>query len=217
MRVNLPVLSDFPKGIQCQCMPVADGDVSCLKPEELACIDKAVDKRRNEFAAGRMVAREVLAELGCKDCTIPAAESRAPIWPTAYTASISHTRKWALAAAARKGDFAAIGIDIEDLGRVLKLDYQRMVLTEHEVHDLAKSPLGEDVYTSLVFSAKEALYKAQYQLFEQWLGFQDVSLSIDAEKRQFAVTVDKIDLSDYSVHGQFWVMDDSVVSLVIIR
>jgi len=38
---------------------------------------------------------------------------------------------------------------------------------------------------ALVFSAKECLYKCQYALSKKWVGFHDVTISVNPNKNEF--------------------------------
>src|SRR5215470_6495909 len=53
-----------------------------LLPEEARHVEKAVPKRRLEFAAGRRCARLALARLGLPPGPILAGADRAPCWPS---------------------------------------------------------------------------------------------------------------------------------------
>src|ERR1700757_4626476 len=61
-----------------------------LLPEEARHVEKAVTKRRLEFAAGRRCARLALARLGATPGPILPGEDRTPRWPSALVGSITH-------------------------------------------------------------------------------------------------------------------------------
>ena len=91
-----------------------------------------------------------------------------------------------------------------------------MVLTDSEMKQLAYSPLGEDLFTTLIFSAKEAFYKAQYPLFKKWLNFKNVEITVSPETGCFAVTTDKLELSDLPICGRYEREGTSLTALVVI-
>lgn len=160
---------------------IGPGDESLLHPEELLGISHATEKRRQEFAAGRMCARAGLAALDLAiDRPLVTAEDRSPIWPDDATGSISHTAGYCVAAVAPRGGShpavgVGLGIDAEQLGRVTD-NLHRVVFTAEERAWLDELSAEErsDVATTL-FSAKEAFYKAQHPLTLSWVGFQDVT------------------------------------------
>ncbi|EBA06348.1 4'-phosphopantetheinyl transferase superfamily protein [Sagittula stellata] len=122
-----------------------------LSASEAASVARAVPARRQEFAAGRLAARRALAGLRPDDrpTDLPAGPDRLPLWPAGLTGSISHAAGLAVAAVARSP--VRLGIDLE-----------------------ADKPLDPDLVPEIclpseygtpavrVFSAKEAVFKAEY-------------------------------------------------------
>ena len=128
---------------------------------------QGIQKRINEFRAGRVAARLALAELGLPERALPAGPDRAPIWPMGVHGSISHSNSLCLAVAGRRH---CIGIDLEP-ATPLPADLRATIL------DDAESGI-DDLHAKLIFSAKEAVYKAQYALTRQMLGFDAVTISL---------------------------------------
>jgi len=144
-------------------------------------VERAVEKRRVEFSAGRALAREALADLGLPGVTIPRGPDRAPVWPGGVTGSISHTKDWCGVALARTRDVAALGIDGE-LAEPLKRELWRHICVEEELSflDTCSGSLDAGVVAKLIFSAKESAYKAQYALSRKYLGFAAMRIEIVA-------------------------------------
>lgn len=159
-----------------------------LWPEEAAHVARAVASRRTEFAAGRALARRALSALGCREGPIPPGERGAPRWPAGFTGSISHTARYAAAAAARLDAVAAIGIDVEEVGR-LTGELESYMFTPGEIlrHLLGREPGERQATAAAMFCAKEAYYKAQYPVTGRWLGFHDVELDLDRASGAFEV------------------------------
>ena len=84
-----------------------------LFPEEAALVERATDKRRQEFAAGRERAREALAALDLGKTPILRGFRGAPQWPPGIVGSITHCAGYCAAAVARAEDLAAIGLDAD--------------------------------------------------------------------------------------------------------
>jgi 4'-phosphopantetheinyl transferase EntD len=153
------------------------GDASMLFPEEAACVERAVPKRVQEFAAGRLCARRALAEFGSGDFPIIAAKDRQPIWPAALVGSITHTTGLAAAVVAEKSLIAGVGIDCEVVGHV-GTDIWPTICVPAEtawVQSLAQRMQSSAV--AFIFSAKEAFYKCQYPLTGEWLDFHDLCVT----------------------------------------
>lgn len=149
-----------------------------LHPQEEAAVGQAVEKRRREFVSGRGCAREALRRLGLEPSAIPSGERGEPLWPPGVVGSITHCDGYRACAVARVGEVAAVGIDAE-LNAPLPPGVLAEVAFGRERERVA-APRGELCLDRLLFSAKEAVYKAWFPLARRWLGFEDVELTIDA-------------------------------------
>ncbi|MBO9487829.1 4'-phosphopantetheinyl transferase superfamily protein [Paracoccus sp. R12_1] len=113
-------------------------------------------RRRREWLSGRLCAALALRRLGASEFV--GMQGRAPCWPDRCTGSISHSPARVVAVAGR--GFSGLGVDCE-----LRLDAAAASLLAPAVlspGDLrARAPwLGEADAVSVIFSAKEALFKA---------------------------------------------------------
>jgi 4'-phosphopantetheinyl transferase EntD len=153
-----------------------------LFPDEEQSVAGAVAERREEFAAGRSCAREALARLGVGPQPIPSGSDRAPVWPYGYVGSVTHCPGYVAAAVARRRDHVAIGIDAE-IDAPLPEGVLELVSNEEERRRLPALPalggVGSPAWDRVLFSAKEAVFKACYQLTGRRLGFEDAYLEID--------------------------------------
>lgn len=113
-------------------------------------------KRKAEHLAGRIAAVHALREHGIK--TVPDIEkSGAPRWPEGLYGSISHSGNIALAVVAH----APVGVDIETLFTdALCHELTASIATPAEQAILAHPSLPLPLALTLVFSAKESLFKA---------------------------------------------------------
>ncbi len=147
-------------------------------------MERAVEKRRREFVTGRACARRALRELGVPAAPIPAGARGEPIWPTGVVGSITHCRGYAACAVAHARDLLALGIDAEP-NRALPALVAAQVASGRE-RDLYCSDAGLHK-PRLVFSAKEAVYKAWYSLTGRRLSFEHVRLSFQRDTAEFSV------------------------------
>jgi 4'-phosphopantetheinyl transferase EntD len=131
---------------------------------EASVIAKAVPKRQREFRSGRAAARSALAEFGLEQCPIPRDTAGCPIWPSGFVGSISHCEDEAIVIAGRSTDFMGLGIDVEP---VLSFNGQALNLVCNDT-DRSFRPLSETrlpmPWEYLIFSAKEAFYKAAFPI-----------------------------------------------------
>ncbi len=151
-----------------------------LYPEEQAVLQKAVASRRIEFGTARWCARQALGKLGLPPAPILPGLRGAPGWPAGVAGSMTHCAGYRAAALAHSRDVATIGIDAEPhtplpdgVGEVVASDAERRALAE--LADAAP----EVSWDKLLFSAKEATYKAWFPLTQRWLGFDDAVISIN--------------------------------------
>ena len=152
------------------------GDPALLLPAEAVYLGRAVAKRAQEFAAGRLCARRALSEFGIVDFPIQAAPDRSPVWPPSMVGSITHTAGIGAAAVARRGQVKALGLDIEVVGDVKAEIWPSICLTA-EVAWLNSIPVIEQAAAAaLIFSAKEAFYKCQYPLVQERLDFHEARI-----------------------------------------
>ena len=149
-------------------------------PGEEDLVANAVEGRRREFVTARRCAREALAKLGHARVPIRQGPKREPQWPAGVVGSITHTKGYRAAAIAPRSYLASVGIDTEQNGP-LPDGVQESVTVPGEPEMLAALArvFPATHWDRLLFSAKEAVYKAWYPLTGRWLGFEDVRLAID--------------------------------------
>jgi 4'-phosphopantetheinyl transferase EntD len=152
---------------------IVDSDEFELQPAEAIALQASVPKRRRESGAARKVGRRLLRELGIHDCYIGRASSGAPIWPTGIVGSLAHDSSIAAAAVARRSDFVCLGIDVEPT-LPLAAELAGLVATPNERQTINEYPL----YGSLLFTAKEAVFKATNPFDHEFLEHHDVEVDL---------------------------------------
>ena len=154
---------------------VADGMVPAVWPgEEEALGPRAIERRRTYFALGRAAAREALAEIGVPGVAIGRGSAGEPVWPEGIVGAISHAGETAIALVGRNTDYAGLGVDVEELARGPSARAARLVCRPAEM-EWVDAESGTRRLTML-FSAKEAVFKAVFPIARVWLGFADAEL-----------------------------------------
>jgi 4'-phosphopantetheinyl transferase EntD len=162
--------------------------VPLLHPVEASALGpRVVEQRRLSFAVGRLAARDALAELGIGDVGIARAPSGEPLWPQGVVGAISHSNEVALALVGWRSDYVGLGIDVEELGRGPTPRAARLVCRPAEMEWAAPEAGTERL--AMLFSAKEAVFKALYPIEGVWLGFADAELSWRGEIGAFEARV----------------------------
>src|SRR5205085_12194887 len=90
---------------------IAPGDEHALLDEEAASIASPVIALRRASGAARIVARQLLAQLGYPGVQQPRSASGAPVWPAGVSGSLAHDDEVAVAAVGMQRDVNAVGID----------------------------------------------------------------------------------------------------------
>jgi enterobactin synthetase component D len=141
-------------------------------------LPRAVPKRQAEFAAGRHAARFALAAIDVRGPVVRG-EDAAPRWPSGAVGSISHGAGIAVAAVARTSTHRGVGIDVE---RVVTRDTHAELIArvaapqELVVLTRALPEVSNELLFSLIFSAKESLFKCLFPLAQVFFGFEDAVL-----------------------------------------
>lgn len=155
------------------CRVIAPGDERALTPEETGGICNSIVERRRASGAARIVARQLLADSGFAPGPIPRSAAGAPIWPAGVVGSLAHDRRIAVAAIAPARCMAALGIDIEPAERLPEEVFDLVVTPEE------RATIGGDLVAArLLFTAKEAVYKALYPLDQTFLDHHDIRIDL---------------------------------------
>ena len=142
-----------------------------------------VRKRQAEFLAGRICAHHCLAQLGHGACKVGAGIDGLPLWPAGSTGAISHSGAVAMAAVmpvADPGSGTGIGIDVEHCMPARTADALcSRIATAGELDRMqarAGPPLSFAQAVTLIFSAKESIFKCLYPANLRFFGFHAVCL-----------------------------------------
>lgn len=152
-----------------------------LLAAERTGLDRMGDVRRREYSSGRRVARQALELLGISDEAVTT-HGRMPVWPSGSLGSITHSRTLALAMVGREENVAGIGVDLE-LERRVTDELAGRVLLKRE-----REQLVEKDWRTMLFAAKEAVYKAVNPLVGEYLEFGDVEVTAEEDGTFGAVT-----------------------------
>jgi 4'-phosphopantetheinyl transferase EntD len=144
---------------------------------------RAVASRRALFALGRAAAREALAQLGVHGVGIGRGEAGEPLWPSGVVGAISHSPDLAVAVAGHRAEYAGLGVDVEEPARGPTARAARLICRPSEM--AWADPESGTTRLTMLFSAKEAVFKAVYPIARVWLGFADAELKWRSEREAF--------------------------------
>jgi 4'-phosphopantetheinyl transferase EntD len=193
--------------------PVHESAIALLSAREAAVLVDVAAKRRREFATARALVREGLERFfGMRGFDLLNAEDRSPIWPVGIAGSIAHsdTRAWvALVDAA----YGTVGIDGEHREE-LEQRLWHLTLRDEEQADLATlEPSIRGRHALILFSAKEALYKAQYPRSRAYMGYMALQVELEPAGALRCTFQQAIGLfpQGYTAHGR-WLDADGIVT-----
>ena len=208
----------LPEGVFVAEMVPADADPSALPLPERALIERAVEHRQQEFAAGRILARGLLRHAGAQTDALLRDADRVPTWPQAVVGSITHCRSLCAVAVAPRTLSAGIGIDVEP-AKPIDEELHAMILREAERSRIdALPPAVRSLGGILVFSIKEAVYKSIYPVHRYFLDFQQVEIVFTGDNGFVAeVLVPEASFPGLShISGRYRVADGHIASAVLL-
>ena len=183
-------------------------------------IKRAVDKRQAEFLAGRFVAKQILLTAFQQEIapTIHINKHRSPVWPKGFMGSLTHNPSIALCAMSKRADIQYIGVDIESILTEQKaLEVSPQIHSNAELSLLVSVGLSPNLATTLIFSAKESLFKAIYPFVGEYFGFECAEvISVDSAGLTLSLT-DKFPFPaphSRTYYCQFEIQENSVITML---
>ena len=158
-----------------------------------AALHSAVPKRQAEFRAGRSCAMTALAELDPRFAgfEVGRGDSGAPVWPGGIVGSISHSDGVAAAVVATTAVAAGLGIDTERvMSESQARSVGRIVAWPSEMAHGRAAGLTRLEALTLVFSAKESIFKCLHPLVGSYFDFHDVRIEgVDVGSGMFVARI----------------------------
>jgi 4'-phosphopantetheinyl transferase EntD len=186
------------------------GQPVALDSGEAMLVAKAAEKRRRDFTLGRFCAHAVLVQLGGDLPVIGHRQDGAPHWPASFCGSITHTSGYAAAVAARHDSFASLGLDAERVGGVTAKLWPKLFDADECAMLGGLAPEHQPRTATILFSAKEASFKAWSPLGATGLSFRDIHIERDGEDG-----FDAISPAGF-LKGRFTVRGDLVLTLAYV-
>jgi len=164
-------------------------------------VGNASVRRKSEYVAGRRCAiRALEMYLGSGSLNpgiVGTGQYRMPIWPRGTVGSITHTGGFASAAVSGSDRVRSLGLDSEELiSREQALELGPSIGCKDEIERItAIYASREDVGLTVLFSAKESLFKCLFPMTFVYFDFRDARL-VEANATDGSITLElNIDLS----------------------
>jgi 4'-phosphopantetheinyl transferase EntD len=192
-----------------------------LLPEEEKVIAQAVEQRRREYATVRSCARACLGRLGYRPVPILPGLGGAPVWPAGVLGSMTHCSGYAAAAVGPLPRISAVGIDAEP-DVPLPDGVLELVATPAERDRLTATRAEGDGpnWDRLLFSAKEAVYKAWFPRVGDWLDHQEAEIHFHPRERIFTAQLSRDGLiidrrQIHRLHGR-WIRKRGILVTAVV-
>lgn len=160
-----------PDGTLIGCRWIRAGDESLLTPAERPFLMARPPMRRRASGAARHVARALCRRLDHPDADILSEPSGAPRWPDGLLGSLAHDDEFAVAVVTRADNRTSLGIDVEP-AEPLPPEVEALV----RIGGDHLAGIDAALEARLLFSAKEAVYKAAFPLDGIILNYDDIAV-----------------------------------------
>ncbi len=191
--------------------PATFTDADLLWLPHHAELSHAGRKRKADHLAGRIAAAYALNER-----TIPGiGPSGEPLWPDGISGSITHSGTQAMAVVAPYP--ALIGIDSEAiLAENEAREIKDGIIDAQEERVLSRSDYPFALALTLVFSAKESLFKALFPKVKSYMGFDSARITmLDKETLMLALTRPLTGFDEGTAFTLHWLHNgDGVITLL---
>ena len=202
---NITTTIDIPRTDRLNLAVVRVKDYSSKLSKTIWTYLKSVSEvRRNQFSSGRFAAQMCLNRR--YKCRIPSiGADRRPDWPLDTVGSIAHSNSLAVALVGVKTDFRGLGVDILPKRAVSDKVRERILLDE-EIKCV--SDREDKDWQTMLFCAKESIYKASNPQTDEFLGFKDVCVNMNQSGTEYsAKTVSEKLSSELVARGQGYVFE----------
>ncbi|AFJ01552.1 4'-phosphopantetheinyl transferase entD() [Methylophaga frappieri] len=185
-----------------------------------ASLHGAVQKRQAEFLAGRYAAQSALAMMDITNQSIAIGQNRAPIWPPHVIGSITHANNTAICVLAYQMDLLYLGIDLENIvSEKLAGELKNNIMDTSERQLLKSLKIPFEEAFSLVFSAKESLFKALHPFVQHYFEFTAARVvALDANTGRIVLQLTDTLSADFpidtEIHGHFFRVNQQVLTVV---
>lgn len=166
---------------------------------------KVAEKRIASYLAGRCVASIALDCMGQSGFVVERGICGEPIWPTGIVGSISHTHNQCVCLISR-GPYLA-GVDTEVITPINE-DPNLVNIISNGVEKKWIRKLNQEqakIQTTLLFSAKETLFKALFPLVQEYFDFTCAQVCSPPSENRLTLRLTKTLHDDLKVGDKFFV------------
>jgi enterobactin synthetase component D len=176
------------------CIAFDEGEPAFAAATLPASLVAATPRRRAEFLAGRHAARLAVAALAGSShhADVGIGRSGEPLWPTGLIGAITHSAGYAACAVASADRLGGIGLDAETLIAAERVpELAPIICRPGELRALTAARSAATLLT-LIFSAKESLFKGLFPVVGNYFDLQDAEVSeVDFASGRFRIALNR--------------------------
>lgn len=178
----------------------------------------ALIKRKADYFAGRYLCRCLLSERGLP-LQVDVGRHREPLWPQGWIGSITHSHDTVVVALAQDLPGRILGIDLERLmSSTEATEVKNIVALPNELENLTGNRSSETLLT-IIFSAKESLFKALYPRIKKYFDFDcAILLHLDEVGGCFTIRLERTLAGSWStgtmIKGKFLFFGSQILTVV---
>jgi 4'-phosphopantetheinyl transferase EntD len=159
-------------------------DYALHPEEELILSPSACPRKQVEFALGRAAAHLALGQLGLENPgPVLRGPGGEPLWGDGIAGSITHCFPWSAAVVVDSLRPFTVGVDLETMEGMQGTDISHLVCRDAELDWVRCGDFRERL--TMIFSAKEAIYKASFPFCRRYIDFKEVELTWMPEQNRF--------------------------------
>jgi enterobactin synthetase component D len=159
-------------------------------------------KRKAEYIAGRYCALKILNSLGITAYNIFSNEDRSPIWPRNVLGSITHANNYVSVSISNDSNLFGLGRDSEYIFSKVHTKEVGLSIAQNKELNYFKG-FSEEEFFTLVYSAKESLFKAIYPATKCFFNFDDMEMTY-LDHKTFKIKPKKL-LNKFFKPGQIFI------------
>lgn len=137
---------------------------------------KSHNTRKCHFFTGQYISKIALNDLKSDSLTVQRHEDGYPLWPNRFSGSISHTKGLACCAISNTIKFVGVDVQIKIADSALLLIENRALSSDEQHHIASTNVFDQSTAVTLIFSAKEAIFKAIYPNVRIMFSFDTLKL-----------------------------------------
>jgi 4'-phosphopantetheinyl transferase EntD len=164
----LPFADLLPSPLRVLAARTTDSQSWSTDPDERAWVAQAGESRQAEFLTGRFLAHALLAEFALPYQPLLTSDIGSVVWPEGIVGSITHKQSWCICAVAHSDLVSCLGLDLEVCDKISVAAAKRILRVEESAWTQSQSFFTPQNAATLIFSAKEAFFKAHSLQVLEW-------------------------------------------------